>query len=231
MARHLGLDVREDVSSWTMADTDPARPDHAGPTRLSDIANLASPEAAPHTIRFSAANEHIFQSLRFASYPGGHSMERGGTIVADAQGQLSIQNTAGLKAKAGEVHPDLTLKEPKKFSVVGIFHTHPYDRSEEPYNGVSLSGGDLAYLIIYHHTIILAQSGPRLFALLRTARSPAHVDYNKLNNGENQFITHIRKLGHTFQQASRIAIEEQAPRYGVAYYQGSHGVLTRVYPR
>lgn len=158
-------------------------------------------------------------------------MERGGTVVADAQGRLSIQNTRGLLASKGEVNPDLTLKDPKKFSIVGVFHTHPYDRSEESYNGVSFSGGDLAYLILNRHTIMLVQSGPRLFALVRTARSPAYVNYTVLNYGENHFIQDIQRQGHSFQQASRIGMEEQAPVYGLAYYQGSHGVLTRVYPR
>lgn len=97
--------------------------DH-GATKLSAIANLASPSNAPLMLRFSQANDHLFQKLRSQSFPGGHSRERGGTIVADANGVLSVQNIGGLGSTSRNFSPSYKLKDGNKFSVVGFFHTH-----------------------------------------------------------------------------------------------------------
>ncbi len=61
-------------------------------TQLDEIEHLGSPSQAPRTIRFSHANTVLFQRLRAASFPGGHARERGGTIVADRDGRLGVQN-------------------------------------------------------------------------------------------------------------------------------------------
>lgn len=210
---------------------DPSRPYHTGPTILADIANLASPAQAPRTLRFGAANNRIFQVQRAASYPGGHAKEQGGTIYADAAGALVVQNIGGLASTAGTFLPNLIARDPGKFTLVGVLHTHPYDRTEGSFNGVSFSGGDIAYQILNHLTLMIVQSGPRVFASLRTAQSPGSVDYNALNDGQNVAIQNRVAGGRTFQQASRIEAQIMAEAHKVAYYQGMAGVLTRVSPR
>ncbi len=200
-------------------------------TRYSEIANLAFPANAPLTLRISNTLEQTTQALRRQSYPGGRSNERGGTIVTDAQGELSIQNIGGLKSTKGSFTPNLTVTDPKKFRIIGTFHTHPYDRTEHSYNGVSFSGADFAVMILDHLTISILRSGPRLFALINTAQAPATIDYDKIDNDQNAAIKQMIKQGRTFQQASRILAEQIAPTYGMAYYQGLNGVLTRVSPR
>ena len=111
-----------------------------GPTRLTELTNIASPEAAPRTIRFSQANRMLFQHLRMSSLPAGHSKERGATIVADGQGRLSIQNLGGLGSTGGTFSPNLTASDPALYSVVGTFHTHPYDRTEGSMMGCPSAG-------------------------------------------------------------------------------------------
>ena len=214
-----------------MAHPNRPHPRHTHFSLSADIADIVSPDAAPRTLRFSETNERIFQAERRASYPGGHSKEQGGTIVADAAGRLQIQNLGGTGSTAGTFSPDLTPKEPAKYTVVGILHTHPYDRTEGSYNGVSFSGGDIAYLINNHHLISVVQSGPRIFAIVRTALTPPQVDFDTVNDDQNAAIQELVRKHRTFQQASRIEVEIVSPKYGLAYYQGSQGVLTRVSPR
>ncbi|QYE33003.1 hypothetical protein KZX46_02365 (plasmid) [Polymorphobacter sp. PAMC 29334] len=212
-----------------MTAPNPSRSYHIGPTVLADIANLAAPGEAPRTIRFSAVNNRIFQVQRAASYPGGHAKEQG-AIFADASGHLSVQNIGGLASTAGSFSPDLFAKDSAKFTLVGALHTHPYDRTEGSMNGVSFSGGDIAYQIIEQLILMIVQSGPRVFALLLTAETPRTVDYNKLNDNQNARIQSGISKSRTFQQSSRVEAQIVASNYHMAYYQGMDGVLTRVSP-
>ena len=121
---------------------------HRGDTLLDDVSNVSAPADAPRTIRFSAANTAIILAQRARSYPGGHAQEQGGTIFADEKGRFSIQNIGGLAREAGSFLPNLLAQQPSKFTLVGVLHTHPYDRTEGSFNGVSFSGGDIAYQLI-----------------------------------------------------------------------------------
>jgi hypothetical protein len=205
-----------------------AKADAAPPTtKASDIATAASPSNAPGKIQFSPEVQKVFETLRYRSFPGGKSKEQGGTIVADSKGKLSIQNIGGEGGTSGSFSPKVTLKDPSKYSVNGIFHTHPYDKSEGSYTGVSLSGGDAGYLINSGQNIIAAQSGPKQFAYVRTDKTPASVDAVKLDNDQNARIAELIGKGYTFPQASRTAAAETAKAYGLAYYEGSGGSLVR----
>jgi hypothetical protein len=205
-----------------------AKADAAPPTtKASDVATVTAPDAAPAKIQFAPEVQKVFETLRYRSFPGGKSKEQGGTIVADAKGKLSIQNIGGDGSTSGSFSPKLTLKDPSKFSVKGIFHTHPYDKSEGSYTGVSLSGGDAAYLINSGQNIIVAQSGDKQFAYVRTDKTPASIDAAKLNNDQNARIAELTDKGYTFPQASRTAAAETAKAYGLAYYEGSNGTLAR----
>jgi hypothetical protein len=195
----------------------------------ADFAVVASPKDAPSTIRFSSSVQQIFETQRQNSFPGGKSKEQGGTIVFDKKsGAVSIQNIGGNGSTSGSFSPNLTLKDSAKYGTLGIFHTHPYDKSEGSHTGVSLSGGDAAYLINNSHNVIVAQSGDRQFAFIRTAKTPASVDATALNDAQNNRIAELTTKGYTFPQASRIAAQETAVKYDLAYYQGSNGVLQRV---
>ena len=200
-------------------------------TRLADIAHLGFPSNAPLTIRLSRANEALFQRERRLSFPGGRSKEHGGTIVADASGRLSVQNLGGLTSDSGSFSYNLIVRDGARFTVVGTFHTHPYDRTEGSYTGVSFSGPDIANFINRRLVISVVQSGPRLFALVSTARTPVSVDRATIAAAQESAMRERMGEGRTFQQASRVAAESIAPIFGLAYYQGIHGMLTRVSPR
>lgn len=201
-----------------------------GSTRLAEIADLASPAQAPMTLRFPRGLAMTFQAQRRASYPGGKALERGGTIVADADGRLELQNPGGLAATADNFLPYLMVANPAKYTLAGVFHTHPYDAADGWVNGVSFSGADLAYLIIERLTILLAQSGPRLFAALRTAQSPMTANYDTMDADQEAKVQALMTAGRNFQQASRTAAQQTASGLGLAYYQGAEGVMTRVSP-
>lgn len=196
------------------------------PTKLSDLADIANPANALATLRFTAVMVSQFESLRRSSYPGGHSLERGGTIVADETGHLHLQNIGGFGSTRRTFSPDLSIKNPAKFTLVGTFHTHPYDEAEGSYNGVSLSGGDFSHLTLRWYLLSVVQSGPRLFAILRTSATPC-IPWTRHAAQTNEIYNRMTR-GATFQQASRIESQETAAQFGIAYYQGSHGVLTRV---
>lgn len=202
----------------------------AGITKLADIEHHGSPTQAPRTLRLSAGNAALFDQLRHQSFPGGRAKERGGTIVADREGALTLQNVGGFGSTAGSFLPNLTIKDSSKYRAVGTFHTHPYDGVDGWMNGVSFSGGDIGHLLSNLLVISIVQSGPRLFAFIRTALSPAVVDYVKVNNAQNAAIERRTLSGRTFQQSSRIEAQLIAPMFSLAYYQGTHGVLTRVSP-
>ena len=205
-----------------------AKADTAPPTtKASDIATASAPGSAPPRIEFAPEVQKVFETLRHRSFPGGKSKEQGGTIVADTRGNLSIQNIGGDGSTSGSFAPKLTLKDPSKYSVRGIFHIHPYDKSEGSYTGVSLSGADAAYLINSGQNIIVAQSGAKQFAYVRTDKTPASVDGAKLDADQNARIAELIDKGYTFPQASRVAAAETATTYSLAYYEGSDGSLLR----
>ena len=198
----------------------------AGPTKLADISGIASPRQAPGTLRFSARLTSTFEQLRRASFPGGRSKEQGGTIVADRAGNLHLQNLGGISSTAGTIEWDFTIRDPAAFSLVGVFHTHPYDRTEGSMTGVSFSGQDFYALSADGYLLSVMQSGPRLFAILRTAAAtpvPATRDADQTRE-----IFERVDAGRTLQQASRIEAQQTAAQFGLAYYQGGRGVVTRV---
>jgi hypothetical protein len=205
-----------------------AKADAAPPTtKASDIATATSPDAAPAKIQFAPEVQKVFETLRHRSFPGGKSKEQGGTIVADAKGRLSIQNIGGEGSTSGSFTPKLTLKDPSKYSAVGVFHTHPYDKSEGSYTGVSLSGADAGTFINSGLKIDVAQSGAKQFVFVRTDKTPASVDAAKLDTDQNARIAELIDKGYTFPQASRMAAAETAKAYDLAYYEGSGGTLVR----
>lgn len=196
------------------------------PTQHSDLTGIATPADAPGSMRFPSLMKSQFELLRRASYPGGTAQERGGSIFADAAGNLFLQNLGGLASTGGSFSYDLVAKDPAKFTLVGTFHTHPYDRSEGSYNGVSFSGAD-----IYNHygrniPLTVVQSGPRLFAMLRTGATTA-VPATR-NADTNREVGERVANGATFQQASRQEAQETATQFGFAYYQGKNGVVAKV---
>lgn len=187
----------------------------------------ATPDDAPKEVNLSSM-QGTFNQLWGSSFPNGKSQEFGGTIVKDIKsGEYSILNTGG--GNSGSFSPNLNVPNGKE--VMGVFHTHPYDKTEGLHTGVSLSGGDAGYFINKQQAVIIAQSGTDQFMYMRTAQTPSQVDYNVLNNAQNKRISELMtNAGKSFSEASKQAAAETATNHGLAYYEGSNGKLTRVTP-
>lgn len=187
----------------------------------------STPADAPKEVNLSSM-QGTFDQLWGSSFPNGKSQEFGGTFVRDAKtGVYSILNTGG--GNSGSFPPNLNVPNGKE--VMGIFHTHPYDATEGNHTGVSLSGGDAGYLINKQQAVIMAQSGADQFMYMRTAQTPNYVDFTALNNTQNNRLSELmNNAGKSFSEASKQAAKETATNYGLAYYEGFNGKLTRVTP-
>ncbi len=190
------------------------------------VSTLAkAPRDCPKQFDMSGINKDFDQQWA-NSFPGGVSQEQGGTIVSNGAGKLKLINTAG--GTSGSFSPNLSVGANER--IEGIFHTHPYDLSEGGYTGVSLSGGDAGYLINGKQNLIVAQSGKEQFMYMRTDSTPDIVESVSLNDAQNSRIAELLGKGSSFSNASKIAAQETAKSLGLAYYEGSGGVFSRVYP-
>lgn len=216
----------------------------------ADLAVPASPAAAPRAIQFSPRLQAQFDALWARSHPTdkdhpkGRAQEWGDTIVADRQGVLSAQNIVhgeidhigpDGKPHGGEVRPNLNVTDPGKYKPIGTPHTHPYTETPDhpAYTGISLSGADAAYITSTGADglhFIMAQSGDAQFMFLKTKDTPENLDGDALYKMANARTHRLVDLGLSFQDASRTVARGFATQYNLAYYEGEHGVLTRVYP-
>jgi hypothetical protein len=129
----------------------------------------------------------------------------------------------------GDVGKDQTL--------VGIGHTHPYDKSEGGHTDVSFSGGDISS-IVYEKKIQplnIVQSGEAVFVLARTA------EFEELlkgldADGRRELAQKIEKTWsdvYTSTKGKIPARAEAATRatckaFHLVYYRGKNGSLTKV---
>jgi type VI secretion system secreted protein VgrG len=202
------------------------------PSTATDFAIPKTPANAPSQIRFSPDVQKVFDAQWNASFPGGKSLEQGATLTFEKKtNTVGVQNVGGLGSTSGSFSPDTTLKDPKKDALLGVFHTHPYDKTEGGHTGVSLSGGDAAYMINGKQNVIVAQSGTQQFMFMRTAKTPASVDFAKVDAANNKRIGDLMAKGDDFATASRTAARETAVKYNLAYYEGANGVLNRISPK
>jgi uncharacterized Zn-binding protein involved in type VI secretion len=218
----------DETAQGTQNGAAPAAP--LPPATADDLKVPKTPQEAPETINLSKMNG-TFNELWGKSLPGGKSQEHGGTIVADANGNLAIVNTRG--GTKGTFSPDFTVRPGQ--TVVGVFHTHPYAASEGGHTGISFSGTDAASLVNgsqYHpqYSIDVLQSGEKQFAYLRTEKSPLEVGIGMTQSNHMARYGELRAQGVAPAAASQIAASDTATNLGLAYYEGRNGVLKRVNP-
>jgi type VI secretion system secreted protein VgrG len=198
-----------------------------------DVAGVGTtplvPQYAPERIDLSALQPDF--DIQWAnSFPGGRSLEQGGTLVSDNVGNVSMIHPGGVPGESTDhtFRPDRSAGPGQK--LLGVFHTHPYASTEGGYTGISLSGGDAANLINDGWNVMIAQSGNEQFMYLRTGLTPRHVDGNAVKNARDQRVRQLMQQGLSASNASKVAAKETAQTYGLAYYEGTNGVFTRVYP-
>jgi hypothetical protein len=156
------------------------------------------------------------------SFPGGKSQENGGTLVQDKDGNVSVVNqgtgTIGTFSPDRNVAPDQTI--------VGTYHTHPYDASEGNHTDVSFSDADIAYAA-QHKELIVVDGGDKQFMVVPTDQTPP-LDRAQMKKDWQDAFDASRGSGKSFSEASRDAAAAVAKKNNMAYYEGSNGTLNRV---
>lgn len=222
---------RINLDGGSISTVKPASPPRTTkPEELSkEIAKLltvpATPNDAPNEVDLRSLHSD-FAKLWADSFPLEKSQERGGSIVIGSDGKLEITNL--VQGKQGNIALNLEASPGKK--VVGAFHTHPYDVFEDCQTGISFSGEDVASAINDGHNVEVVQSGREQFMLMRTTTTPEKVDYELLKHNTRRRISKLRAQGYSLKTAVEQATIENARKYNLAYYEGTGGVLRRVFP-
>ncbi len=205
-----------------------AKPGAPGDAAAAGAAAPAAAADGKKTISFPDNVCKQFGQQMKDSFPGGKSQEHGGILVTDADGNMQLRNAgAGLDPKGGSWSPNRTVE--KGDTTLGLFHTHPYDKSEGGYSNVSFSGQDAALVANSSpETMTVVRSGDGLFVLKPTAKTPHDIDYEKTNNDTNRRIQELVTGGMAFDAASRKATLENANKLNMEYYEGQNCTATQV---
>ena len=181
-----------------------------------------SPASAPGTIQLQPNVNKAMQDAFGRSFPGGKSQEHGGTLVQDKDGNVTVVNehagTTGTLTQDRNVGPGQTI--------VGTYHTHPYDASEGGHKGVSFSDGDMANAA-ENNQPSLVDAGDKQFMVVPTAQTPP-VDRDQTKKDWQAAFDQSRASGKTFPEATRDAAASVAKKNNMAYYEGQDGTLRRV---
>jgi len=143
-----------------------------------------------------------------------------------------VNSGAGQNPQAGTFDPNLSV--PAGQTVRGIIHTHPYSyadgysASNPPPRNAPLSGADLGYMINKGHNVVVAVGADTQSMVLRTSATPAHVDFAAVRREFNEGVSKRQAAGASFEDAIRAQGVASATKYGLVYYEGKNGQLTRL---
>lgn len=177
--------------------------------------------AAPKEIQLPADVNKSMQTSYGNSFPGGKSQERGGTLVKDSSGKIKVVNEKS--GTSGTMSPDRNVGAGE--TIIGTYHTHPYDASEGGHKGVSLSGADIAYANS-HQEPIYVDAGNKQFMLMPSKNTKATSA--QINNDWDAEFQRRLAAGESMQDASAGATNHVAKKYDMAYYEGKNGTLKKV---
>jgi hypothetical protein len=166
------------------------------------------------------------------SFPGGKSQEQGGILVRNKDGSYEYKRgpsgTSGtFTTNYGDKGADQTL--------IGGSHTHPYDKSEGGYTGVSFSGADIAGMVYWQDKLHVVQAGDVQFVLVRTEEFQAQVDalddkgkealyYEISDHWDKGFAAAKGKLPERAETATKAT----CAKYKLSYYRGKEGTVSKV---
>ncbi|MBL8470653.1 MAG: hypothetical protein KF778_05985 [Rhodocyclaceae bacterium] len=179
-------------------------------------------DSAPNEVRLPSSVDKDFKQQYSDSFPNGKSQEHGGTLVKDSQGGLKLVNKGA--GESGAFMPDRKVDADE--TIVGTMHTHPYDKSEGGYKGVSFSGADVAYAYYYKEPIYV-DAGNKQFMIMPTDATPKNLPWQDLDDEWNDSFKQQRQSGKSMQDASSAATKAMARKYDMAYYEGKDGKLKR----
>jgi hypothetical protein len=192
-----------------------------------------TPEDAPDCINLKCINGDMQKSWS-QSLPNGKAQEHGGTLVADADGNISMINKGA--GEEGAFLPD-TENIPEGQTLLGTFHTHPYGRENILTKGATTpqSGGDFAWLLDQDNPteqLGIVQSNSKQFMLLKTQQVTTRDVgyYQSWQDGADALNNLQMSKGVGFSAASRQTTINYAEKYGFAFYEGEDGIFTKVKP-
>jgi len=189
---------------------------------------------APDAIALPKELSEGMQSAWDDSLPGGKSQEQGGNLARNKDGSYGWRK--GSAGSSGMYSPDYG-DVGKDQTLVGVGHTHPYDKSEGGHTNVSFSGGDISSIVYEKQTqpLNIVQSGETVFVLARTEEFEkllAGLDAAGLKKLEQK----IEKTWNDVYTTAKGKIPERAEAatratckaFHLVYYRGKGGSLTKV---
>ena len=191
---------------------------------------------APDKITLPKEMEEGMNKAWEGSMPGGKSQEQGGILVKDSDGNykwkagkslpLDKGGSGSFSVNRGDVGKGETL--------VGSGHTHPYDESEGGHTDVSFSGTDLANLIYNPENMKMVKSGEGEFVAAKTKEFTDKVkDLDEkgkkkmYSDMKSKYDETFKNTKGTFEEKNAAAAKAVSDEYGLAYYEGSGGELSR----
>ena len=185
----------------------------------------------PASLGLPKALDEGMQKAWKGSLPGGRAQEQGGLLVQKADGTQEFRpgkaGTAGsFTTNYGDVKPDE--------KVVAAAHTHPYDKTEGLHTGVPFSGQDLSIAAMRPNEVHTVQSGDKQFAAVASKELRDRVatldDAGRKalrTEMKDKFNTALGAATGDFPARVDEAVRTIAREYGIGYYAGTDGLLTR----
>ena len=176
-----------------------------------------NPESAPDEIQLPKEVDESMQESFKNSFPGGKSQERGATLVKGLKGKIKVVHESA--GDSGSFSPNRQVGFFQ--TIVGTYHTHPYDASEGGHKGVSFSGGDIAYSI-HHDEPVVVDAGDKQFIIMPTKETP-DVSSKTINDEWDAEFYNGLNAKKSMQEASADASKTMAKKYKMVYYDGDNG--------
>ncbi|MFQ5857247.1 MAG: hypothetical protein ACE5LU_16695 [Anaerolineae bacterium] len=141
----------------------------------------------------------------------GQVSEWGGTLILDREDHLKLINI--VQGTMGYV----ALNHSTEDTFVGTFHTHS---ALNGMTGIAFSGVDIADAINSGEMLSLIQSGRNVYALLRTDRTPLHVDRRLcVTDFEEQALGYLGQ-GMSLSRAIRYTNIDLCQQFDLCFYEG-----------
>jgi proteasome lid subunit RPN8/RPN11 len=195
-----------------------------------------TPEDAPRAIIIPKELQKVFDKLVKDSIVRDKTgiireeREHGGLLVRDRDTAKQIQLMNPVKGTKNRFEPDFKGLDDRSKKIVGVFHTHP--SVKENGQGNPLSDLDIVYLLTNSKLnplgddVMMAQSGEHQYLLLRTHKTP-YINKAQGEQLQRRWSDFVFRNANSAWAKSKAAFDI-ARDYGLVYYEGKSGVLTRV---
>jgi len=139
-------------------------------------------------------------------------------IVVEWGGLLRLQrNRLRLVNTVSGTAEGLILTMPADSRFVGSFHTHPHAAG---YVGIGFSGADVADTVNQGERISVVQSGPHIFVLLRTEKTPSSLNVDDWRSRMNTLFEEAYQQRSSILAASLVANRATCQDLALTLYYG-----------